>query len=165
MKQLNKEAFMALNKDNSNLSYYNPRSGSSVFYEERVNKNFAIHNELQKARFEYNAQITPKTGDVIKISDTEIVYISMVHDTMVQTTAGGSFSIFKAGYMSYSGGLDSGLKKEDLKITTEKQECFCWFPEGNDLRAHCAIYTKILVRVWEVKKGANLSGVRNTKKL
>ena len=155
--------FKSLNKHNQNLSVFDAEKQDSVFRENLVEKNFKIHQELQENRIHYNNVWIPKVGDIVQLPNEEKVFICHVHENSVQTTGGGSFSIFKSGVMSYSGGLDSGLKKTDLLPTGRKDYCTCWFPEGNHLRAHAAIYTKILVRVWEVRNGARLSGVPQSK--
>ena len=161
------EEFKEMNKGNDNLGSYfgdwTPEGFPFVFNEKKVQENFELFKEIEKNRRSYFAfdlkKDEPFVGDVIHLPDNKMVYICHVWDTNVQTTQGGSFSAFSSGSMSYSGGLDSGVKREDLVESDEQDFCACWFPEGGRLRAHSAIYAKIKVRVWKVKEDADLSGV------
>lgn len=162
------EQFKTVNKGNENLGHHigdwTPEGFPFVFNEKKVEENFEILQKIQKARLStLDEPVRPRNGDVIHLPDNKMVYICQVWNNTVQTTQGGSFSVFSSGGMSYSGGLDSGVKREDLIESDEQDFCACWFPESGWLRAHSAVYAKMKVRVWKVKKGADLSGVWNSR--
>lgn len=159
------EQFKEINKGNENLGAYfgewTPELGFPfVFNEKKVQENFELYKAMQNNRsLKIEFEKKPLVGDVIYLPDNKMVYICRVSEPNIQTTQGGSFSVFSYGSMDYSGGLDSGLKTEDLVESDEQDFCSCWFPEGGKLRAHSAVQAKIKVRVWKVKEDADLSGV------
>ena len=162
MRQYTIADFAVTNHGNDNLGNYNfhfylPNT-PFIFDIDCINKNWKIFKKLEYERHKDNLE-HPRTGDIIFISKYKMVYACHCFSDRVQTTAGGSFSIHSNGSMSYSGGLQPGISREDLILTEDFELCKAWFPEGNNLRAHCAVYAEIKVRVWTLKKGANLSGV------
>ena len=153
------EDFKEINRQNNILgSYENKGPYYFKLNEKLVEKNFAIAQERQLARDNYKPT-EPAVGDIIYLPQKKKVIISHVWDNHVQTSRSGSCHIGKSGYMSYSGGLDSGLKREDLFLSEEKDFTQAWFFEGDWASAHSAVYFNLAVKVWKVRKGADLSGV------
>jgi hypothetical protein len=156
------EDLKELNQNNMALVNYDYSSNKYIFIESKIIKNFQIAIARQEAR---DSITTISQGDIIVLPDGQKVFVSHAHSDTVQTTGGGSFYISKGGQMSYSGGLDSGLKISDLIKSEDKGICSCWFFEGDWSRAHSAVYANISVTVWKVKEGADLSGVPQVKRL
>ena len=55
-----------------------------------------------------------------------------------------------AGYISYSGGLDTGIKKASLKLTNEIKPGKVWFFKRDYAAAHNGIDYMVNFRVYEV---------------
>ena len=162
MRQYTIDHFAVTNHGNDNLGKYDFSSDLPqtpfIFNNELLNKNWKIFKTLEDKRHSLQTN-NPRNGDIIFLPGYKMVYICHVWDNHVQTTRGGSFSIHSNGSMSYSGGLHPGISREDLVLTEDFELCKAWFPEGNNLRAHAAVFGEIKVRVWTVKKSADLSGV------
>lgn len=121
-----------------------------------------------KARIEKRNSIGGiKIGDKINLPDGQQVMVCHVHsDGQVQTTGGcGSMHLNESGLLSYSGGLDSGVSASDLTLTEGKDSVKAWVFHQNSARAGAAVYSEIPVNVYEVKDGADLSGVPQVREL
>lgn len=104
----------------------------------------------------------PIIGDAIQMPDGKFVYVCHSWDDHAQTTPHGSFGLFgniEKASLSYSGGLDSGMKLRDIYLTDEEHLINVWFCHKGVLQAHCGIRANIKCRVWKCKPGSNLSGV------
>jgi len=100
-----------------------------------------------------------KVGEFIYLPDGQKVIISHVWDDTVQTSGGGSMHLHSGGGISYSGGLDSGIKKEDLILTDKFDSGQIWiFHEGLS-GGNRGVYYKMPFRVYKPKPGADLSGI------
>ena len=66
---------------------------------------------------------------------------------------GGEFGQFYlgSGYISYSGGLDTGIKKNQLRDTGETKQGKIWFFIDDWYTAHNGIEYMVDFRVYEVK--------------
>ena len=123
-----------------------------------ITKDFDIIQGYEKAFLTIERK-APINGDALILPTGETVYFCHTWDKSAQTTPAGSFCTLGGG-MSYSGGLDSGVKLDDIYLTDEEAVLTCWFPHRGYLQAHSAIYAKIRTKVWRCKEGADLSGVQ-----
>lgn len=106
-----------------------------------------------------------KVGDLINLPDGQQVMVCHVWKDTVQTSGGGSMHISGSGNLSYSGGMDSGLKKTDLIESQDKGTVEAWIFHNGYSGAHRAVYFRLMVNVYTTKDGADLSGVPQVKKL
>ena len=100
-----------------------------------------------------------KVGEFIHLPDGQKVIISHIWDDTVQTSGGGSMHLNSGGGISFSGGLDSGIKKTDLILTEEFDSGQIWiFHEGLS-GGNRGIHYKMPFRVYKTKTGADLTGI------
>ena len=110
----------------------------------------------------------PQVGDYIRLPNlhpklgkwTRITYDWGDH---VQTGSGGSFYVHWRGTMGYSGSLDPGLKKADLVETQETKDGRCWFFDKDLPGAGRGVECSMALRVWDIRPGADLSGLPSRK--
>lgn len=122
-----------------------------------------VNDNILKARLEqFNLIPGARLGDFIKLpSETGDFYTRITHiwegDNMLQTggSAGNAYYLGN-GYLSYSGGLDPGLKADDLIPTDEKKQGLIWFFSNNESRAHNGVEYSIEFRVFTIKEGADI---------
>jgi len=106
-----------------------------------------------------------KVGERIKLPDGQEVVISNVWEDTVQTSHSGSMHLGSEGGVSFSGGLDSGLKKSDLVRIDEMSTTNVWiFHEGYSGGGR-GVYHNMPVTMYKTKEGADLSGVPQVKEL
>ena len=119
--------------------------------------NEEILNERVQA---YNKRQGPRVGDYIKLPFG--IYARFTHKFPESIQTGGheysSFYFGPSGVMSYSGGLNPGLKLKDIRLTDEKKEGNIWFFDKNRARAYGGVTFSIPFRVFEPLEGADLSG-------
>ncbi|MNJ95331.1 hypothetical protein D3C87_130410 [compost metagenome] len=108
---------------------------------------------------------TPVVGDCIFLPDGQVVYFCSIYETKGQTCESGSFSLSNNGFLSYSGGLDTGILFSDLVPTKELYILPIWFCHKGYLCAGSAVYANIECRVWKTKSDADLSGIPQVKRL
>ncbi|MET4545677.1 hypothetical protein ABIE26_002995 [Pedobacter africanus] len=148
-----------LNKYNDNYLIY-----TGAFDERSVAKDFELLVEFSKAYTKSHSLHRPSVGDSLQLPDGQTVYFCHIHDSFAQTCENGSFHLSNSGYISYSGGLDSGISLHDVVLTSSKSVLTIWFSHRGVLRAHCAIHANIESRVWKTKEGADLSGIPQIKR-
>lgn len=162
------EKLAAFNQYNQNYHFKTPQpfvknsfnySEESKYTKMLVEKDLEILNRYQ-ANFLEVATDEPRNGDALILPTGETVYFCHTLENSVQTTPGGSYNLSKSGYLSYSGGLDSGINKNDIYLTDELTTLQIWFSHGGYLCAGSAIYAIIKTRVWKCKEGADLSGIQ-----
>jgi hypothetical protein len=86
--------------------------------------------------------------------------ITHVWEDSVQTGGmGGSYHLGEQGYMSYSGGLDSGVPTMALVPCKDPKMGPCWFFDGGWARAGGGVNAVIQCRVFSLKAGTNLEGI------
>ncbi len=107
----------------------------------------------------------PAVGDCILLPDGQVVYFCSVYETKGQTCESGSFALSKNGFLSYSGGLDTGIFFSDIFLTDEKYVLPIWFAHKGYLCGDSAIYANMECRVWKTKDGADLSGIPQVARL
>lgn len=101
-----------------------------------------------------------KIGSIIELPDGSETRITHVWDDgQVQTGGPGSCHLTKGGYISRSGGLDSGLKKECLVPTDRLGTLSVWFWHGGMSGGGRGVYSTINVPIFTTKKGSDLSGI------
>lgn len=126
----------------------------------KVKADFILLKEYEQEHIkDYHNSEKPIVGDCIFLPDGQVVYFCSVYEDRGQTCNGGSFSLYDTGYISYSGGLDSGISYSDIFLTDEYYVLPIWFCHNGILCANCAIYANIRCRVWKTKEGADLSGI------
>ena len=100
-----------------------------------------------------------KVGEFIHLPDGQKVIISHIWEDTVQTSGGGSMHLNSGGGISFSGGLDSGIKKTDLILTEKFDSGQIWiFHEGLS-GGNRGVHYKMPFRVYKTKKGADLTGI------
>lgn len=123
-----------------------------------LTEDFNHLKECEKAYLTRGGSL-PIVGDALLLPTGETVYFCHIWDESAQTTGGGSYSLSKSGYLSYSGGLDSGVKLNDIYLTEDFTALRIWFCHKGYLTGGCAVYANIKTRVWKCKESADLSGV------
>lgn len=128
----------------------------------RAEKDLAIIKERSKKYMEREGF---KVGERIELPDGQEVMISHVWDDTVQTSNGGSMHLSSGGGISFSGGLDSGLKKSDLIRIDTLGEANIWIFHNNSAGGGRGVYHTIPVTKYRTKRGADLSGVPQVEEL
>lgn len=124
--------------------------------------NTEILNERQA---KFNKIQGPRVGDYLYIpsNDKRVPeYTRFTHDwtDSIQTGGiGGSFYLGGSGSLSYSGGLDSGVKVADLILTDATKEGSIWFFDEGVVGAGRGKTFSIPMRVYTLKGGADLKGL------
>ena len=124
--------------------------------------NTEILNERQTA---FNKIQGPRVGDYLYIPSTDKrvpEYTRFTHDwtDSIQTGGlGGSFYMGESGGLGYSGGLDPGVKTADLTLTAATKEGSVWFFDKGRVGAGRGRTFNIPMRVYTLKKGADLNGI------
>jgi hypothetical protein len=95
----------------------------------------------------------PRVGDYVRFSCGTMRRISYHWGDSVQTSAGGSFYLGD-GYISFSGCLYRSVPVETLTPTDERQDGTVWFPDRDWLRADCAVYARVPLRVFTCSEQA-----------
>lgn len=120
-----------------------------------TDKNLQILNERTSL---FNSRKGARVGDYLKMPYG--LYTRFTHEWECHIqTGGGSGSFFLGEYISYSGSLDSGVKKADIQLTNETRKGQIWFFDKNISGANRGVYYEIDFRVFELKEGANTNGL------
>lgn len=101
----------------------------------------------------YNKINGPRVGDWIREQSGRMTRAT--HDwgdDSIMQHGGGEFGQFYLGdgYISYSGGLDTGIKKASLKLTNEVKAGKVWFFKNDYATAFNDIEYMVDFRVYEV---------------
>lgn len=113
----------------------------------------------------FNSREGFKIGSKIKLPDGQYVMISQIWDESVQTSLGGSMHLGKSGYISFSGGMDSGIDKSDLILTDEVSYSTIWIFHNDLSGGGRGVYYKMPFQVYRTKRGADLSGIPQVREL
>jgi len=133
---------------------------------QKVNEDLRLLKEFTKKYISRVEKVnTPVVGDCIFLPDGQVVYFCSIYGTKGQTCESGSFSLSNNGYLSYSGGLDTGISFSDIFPTNEKFVLPIWFCHKGYLCAGSAIYANMKCRVWKTKVGTDLSGIPQVERL
>ncbi len=83
------------------------------------------------------------------------------HGDSIQTggNANSSYYLTSGGGLSYSGGLDPGVKTSDLILATGFHEGSVWFFDKDISGAGRGVYFNISCRVYDLRPGADTSGL------
>ena len=110
---------------------------------------------------QYNLQTGPRVGDFIKFPDGKYQRFTYKWHDQLQAGASaksGSFYLGE-GYIEYSGGLNSGAKRDDFILTDETKYGDIWFFHNNHIKAHNSVHYQMAFRVFELKPRADVSGL------
>lgn len=122
------------------------------------NRNKEILTQLSSA---YNEKAGPRIGDWLKLPYGLYTRFTHFWDSSIQTGT-GSFHLGE-GYISYSGGLDSGIAKADLIPTNELKSGSVWIWDKGEVGPGRGVQCEIMFRVFELKEGADTSGIPKIK--
>lgn len=148
------------NKLNQDFSYSNQKELNLEEQSESVIlqalEDISLIKEREKA---FKARKGFKVGEVIKLPYGLSTHITHVwEDGQIQTGNLGSCHLSTSGYLSRSGGLDSGLKASELIPTEKTEKHSIWIFHKGSSGADRGVYYPIEFNVYEVKEGADLSG-------
>lgn len=123
---------------------------------EAAENDLKIISERVKVRNEIKELLV---GDVVLLPDGQSVIVSYIWEDTAQTSASGSLHLGSSGRISFSGGLDSGIKKSDLILTEKTEFRTIWIFHEGYAGGSRGVYSKIPFKVYRTKKGADLSGI------
>ena len=113
---------------------------------------------LEDRMKEYNAIPGARVGDWIREQNGRMTRVTHDWNDEGQTDetiqhGGGEYGQFYLGkgYISYSGGLDAGIKKNQLRDTGETKQGKIWFFIDDWYTTHNGIEYMVDFRVYEVK--------------
>ncbi|BDI20966.1 hypothetical protein ANSO36C_67680 (plasmid) [Nostoc cf. commune SO-36] len=109
---------------------------------------------LEERAIAFAKETEPMSGDFLEFADGIIRRISHVWPDSVQSSTSGSWYL-GLSYMSFSGGLYTGIPSETLSIQEEKRMGSCWFFHHGYQTAHNAINVKVPCRVWKTTLNAS----------
>lgn len=124
-----------------------------------VENDFELLKASEKAFLARN-RTQPVNGDALVLPCGGVVYFCHIWSDSAQTTPSGSFALSDVGGISYSGGLDSGVKLTDIYLTDQVAYLPVWICHKNRLQAGARVNGTIKTRVWQTVPEADLSGVR-----
>lgn len=113
----------------------------------------------------YNQRSGARVGDYLQLPHGELTRFTHDWGDSIQTggSDGGSYYIGN-GYLSYSGGLDSGVQKKDIRKTNKTKSGSVWFFDGDVSGANRGVYFNVEFRIFKLKKDADLSGLPQIKR-
>ena len=126
-----------------------------------------INEEILKDRTDaFNSHSGARVGDYLKLPDGQYTRFTHLWEDSIQTggTEGGSYYLGNSGNLSYSGGLDPGVKLSDIEETTERKKGSIWFFDKDISGAGRGVYNLILCKVFKLKENADISGLRELKR-
>lgn len=96
-----------------------------------------------------------RIGDYVITNTGDFKRICNLSDKNIQLTKGGSFRLSASGSVSYSGGLEYPVEKQDYKkaygYIGRNLGADFWICENGILEADCAVHVNIQVSVWQEK--------------
>lgn len=118
------------------------------------------NEQILQARIAAFNQINgARVGDYLKLPYGLITRFTHAWDDTIQAGGyAGSAYYLGNGYISYSGGLNSGAKKCDIIPTEETKQGQVWFFDGDISGAHRGVDFVMDFRVFELREGADLTG-------
>jgi hypothetical protein len=120
---------------------------------------------LARRLAEFNARTGPRVGDYIRLPDLhpklgKWTRFTHHHGDLVQTGGGVHSSYYLGhGYLSYSGGLDRGVKPDTLLPTAETKDGSVWFFDGEQAGAGRGVDFMAPMRVFTLREGADIRGI------
>lgn len=118
---------------------------------------------LKESEQAFNLRPGPRVGDYLRLPYG--LFTRFTHNwgkeiNQIQTGGGsGSYHLSKNGFISYSGGLDSGVKHTDLIESIERKQGFIWIWDKGMSGADRGVDMQIYFRVFDLLPGADLSGL------
>jgi hypothetical protein len=117
---------------------------------------------LKQSEDAFNLRTGARVGDYLRLPYglfTRFTYDWGAECDKIQTGGGScSFHLSIGGFISYSGGLDSGVKHSDLRETTETKEGYIWIWDQGVSGADRGVDLIIKFRVFDLVPGADLTG-------
>lgn len=154
------QSLAELNKFNQNYRLYY----GAPLNTKAITADFELLKAYSNAYQNNFVRNTPILGDALRLPDGQTVYFCHIYDNKAQTCEGGSFHLGE-GYLSYSGGLDSGISFSGIELTAEKFVLPVWFCHRGYLTGGCGIYARIECRIWKTKECADLTGIPQVRRL
>jgi len=141
--------------------YYLKNSYKEIVENESFKKITAKNIELLKnAEYNYNQTTGARVGDFLLLPHGEYTRFTHKWNETIQTGGGSnSYHLSNGGYISYSGGLDSGVKYTDIEQSNNTKAGFIWIWDNGTSGADRGVHFKINFRVFTLKQGADLSGL------
>lgn len=90
----------------------------------------------------------PRVGDFIDLADGRTLRFSHVWDNGLQVSKGGSFYLSPEGLVSFSGGLEPPVLREDIIPVCEMRPGHFWFFHHDHHRAYNAVGVRLACRVY-----------------
>lgn len=130
-------------------------------YEPNAERDDAANAEILKSRMaEFNAEKGARVGDFLLLPNGKYDRFTHAWDDHIQTGGYGNGSYYFGGkWVSYSGGLDPGVKYKDIEQTEATKDGAVWFFSKNHARAFNAVYYHIPFRVFKLREGADTKGL------
>lgn len=105
--------------------------------------------QLRQVRIVARANLAePLVGDYVLFPGGELERFSHAWETGLQTSAAGSFHIFKDGNASFSGGLNPSTPRNQLVLTGKMLPGTFWFFHHDEVGAHRGVYCTIPCKVY-----------------
>lgn len=128
--------------------------------EKHKEENLAILRERETS---YNQIEGARVGDFLILPNGDYTRFTHNWGDQIQTYGwpewkGGSYYLGK-GHISFSGGLNPGVKTADIEQTKETKMGSIWFFDRDYRRANGGVYFEMSFRVFRLKEGADLSGL------
>lgn len=121
-----------------------------------IDRNVAIFNERVAA---YDKKPGARVGDYLILPYGLCTRFTHKWDDHIQTGGNSSSFYLGNGYISYSGGLDSGVKLSDIELTDEVKSGMIWFFDKDISGAGRGVNFEMNFRVFKLKEGANTNGL------
>lgn len=97
----------------------------------------------------FDADKKPRVGDYVVMPTGKFERFAYAWRDGIQTTPSGSFYLGE-GYGSMSGGLNSAIPNEKIKLTNHKKPGFFWIFHHDHHTAHNGVAVKVMCRVYKV---------------
>ncbi len=114
---------------------------------------------LKRRTEEYNKIPGARVGDYLKLPNGKYTRFTYGFDDHIQTGGHGNGFYLGNGYISYSGGLDPGVKLSDITQTEQTKKGFIWFFDNDFATGGNGRDFEIDFRVFKLKPDADLSGL------
>lgn len=90
----------------------------------------------------------PRVGDFVVMDGGRLVRVSYLWADIVQVSQEGSWHLGEGGYASFSGSLEPGFPRNELRPIDSLRDGTFWFFHHNDRRAHNGVDVTIPCRVY-----------------
>ena len=100
----------------------------------------------------------PRVGDFVVMDDGRLVRISYLWPDTAQVSEGGSWYLGERGYVSFSGSLEPGFRRSELRPINSMRDATFWFFHHKEARADNGVYVAIPCRVYRRVKPTDENG-------